>query len=64
MENLHEIWEPLDFMGFPLYAVSNIGRLKRIDSNYILKQRVCKGYKQAAITKGKKNTSKPFSIHR
>lgn len=64
MEILHEIWKPLDFIGFPLYAVSNIGRLKRIDSNYILKQSVRRGYKQAAITKGKKNTSKSFFIHR
>jgi len=67
-----EVWRTIE--GFENYKVSNLGRVKRLDSNVfqsgkickykgrILKQENVKGYKRVSLSKGK--IIKRFQVHR
>ena len=66
MENI-EIWKSLDFLGYPYYEISNMGRVKSLPRNTskggIMKLRVNKGgYLQVGFYKDK--YKKYFVVHR
>jgi len=50
IDNHDEIWKDLGFLGFSRYAVSDFGRVKRLDKNLILKQSFTRsGYLQVDL---------------
>lgn len=61
-----EIWKSLDFMGYPDYEVSNMGRVKSFERNGtkggILKPSKAKGYLRVVLCKN--NKVKSFFTHR
>lgn len=59
---MEEIWK--DIEGYEgLYQVSNMGKVKSVRRNIILRQGITNGYKKAALYKNKKGY-KHFLIHR
>lgn len=55
-----EIWRPI--LGYPLYKVSNLGRVKNINTGTIMKGK--KGHSYYRITLSNKNKQKDFYVHR
>lgn len=64
MEEIKEVWKSLDFLGYPDYEVSNIGRVKSLKG----KERILKygktkdGYLLVALSKNRNR--KTFLVHR
>lgn len=60
-ENILEVWK--DVVGYDgLYQVSNMGRVKNIETQQVLKHFICNGYPRVGLSK--ENKHKNFYVHR
>lgn len=64
---MDEEWKPLIYQqkSFPNFEVSNIGRLRNVNTGTIYKQHINKnGYYQVCVSLGGRNNKKVFRIHK